>query len=95
MQGLIAGIVAVALATARALQPGEAGFLISVVRLTAAVAAVPVLWVLIQVLPLRALAHPIWMNAETALGHPIAGTISVDPGASVIASANIFPSSGS
>jgi hypothetical protein len=41
--------------------------------------------VLVQVLPLRVLAHPIWDNAETALGHPVAGTISVDPGTSVIA----------
>jgi hypothetical protein len=31
------------------------------------------------------LAHPIWKSAETALGHSVAGTISVDPGASVIA----------
>jgi hypothetical protein len=86
MQGVVAGIAAVALAiTARAMQPGEAGFLISVVRPPAAVAAVPALWVLIQVLPLRAFAHPIWMDAEAALGHPVAGTISVDPGASVIA----------
>ncbi len=86
MQGFVAGIVAVALAiTARALRPGETGFLVSVVRPPAVVAAVPALWVLVQVLPLRVLAHPIWKNAETALGHPIAGTISVDPGASVIA----------
>ena len=40
---------------------------------------------LVQVLPLRVLAHPIWKSAETALGHPVAGGISVDPGASVIA----------
>jgi hypothetical protein len=86
IQGLVAGIVAVALAiTARALRPGETEFLVSVVRLPAVVAAVPALWVLVQVLPLRVLAHPIWNNAETALGHPVAGTISVDPGASVIA----------
>jgi hypothetical protein len=86
MQGLVAGIVAIALAiTARALRPGEIGFLLSVVRPAAVVAAVPALWVLVQVLPLRVLANPIWKSAETALGHPIAGTISVDPGASVIA----------
>jgi hypothetical protein len=86
MQGLVAGIVAVALAmTAQALRPGETEFLISVIRSPAVVVTVPALWVLIQVLPLRVLAHPIWKNAETALGHPIAGTISVDPGASFIA----------
>jgi hypothetical protein len=86
MQGLVAGIVGVALAiTARVLRPDEIEFLVSVVRPPAVVAAVPVLWVLVQVLPLRVLAHPIWSNAETALGHPVTGTISVDPGASVIA----------
>jgi hypothetical protein len=86
IQGLVSGIVALALAiTARALRPGETEFLVSIVRPLAVVAAVPALWVLVQVLPLRVLAHPIWNNAETALGHSVAGAISVDPGASVIA----------
>jgi hypothetical protein len=86
MQGLVAGIVAVALAiTARALRPGETGFLVSIVRPLAVAAVVPVLWVMVQMLPLRALAHPIWNSAQTAIGHPVAGGISVDPGASVIA----------
>ena len=85
MQGLVAGIVAVALAiTARTLRPGETGFLVSIIRPLAPVAALPALWVLVQVLPLRVLAHPIWKSAETALGRPVAGGISVDPGASVI-----------
>jgi hypothetical protein len=85
MQGLIAGIVAVALAiTAQTLRAGETEFLVSIFRPLAKVAAVPALWVLVQLLPLRLLAHPIWKSAETALGHPVVGTISVDPGASVI-----------
>jgi hypothetical protein len=86
IQGLVAWIIAVALAiTAQTLRPGESEFLVSIIRPLAAVAAVPALWVLVQLLPLRLLAHPIWKSAETALGHPVAGTISVDPGASVIA----------
>jgi hypothetical protein len=86
MQGLVAGIIAICLAiTARTLRPGEAGFLVSVIRPLAMVAPVPVLWVMVQMLPLRALAHPIWNSVEPALGHPVAGGISVDPGASVIA----------
>jgi hypothetical protein len=85
-QGLVAGIVAVALAiTARTLRPGQTDFLVSIVRPLAPIAAVPALWVLIQVLPLRVLAHPIWKSVETALGHSVTGKISVDPGASVIA----------
>jgi hypothetical protein len=85
-QGLVAGFVAVPLAiTARSLRPGETEFLVSAMRPVAAVAAVPALWVLLQVLPVRVLAHPIWTSLETALGHPVTGAISIDPGASVIA----------
>src|SRR6516162_2297410 len=86
MQGLLAGMIAVALGiTAQTLRPGETEFLVSIFRPLAAVGAVPAVWVVIQLLPLRLLAHPIWKSAETALGHPVAGTISVDPGASIIA----------
>jgi hypothetical protein len=86
VRGLVAGILALALAiTAQSLRPGETEFLISLVRPLAAVAVVPALWVLVQLLPIRFLGHPIWNSAETALRHPVAGTISVDPGASVIA----------
>jgi hypothetical protein len=86
MGGIVSGIAAICLAiTARTLRPGEASFLVSTICPLAAVALVPALWVMIQILPLRALAHPIWSSAETALGHPVARGISVDPGASVIA----------
>ena len=86
VQGLVAGSVAVALViTGRTIRPGEMTFLVSIVRPFAPFAAVPALWVLVQVLPLRVFAHPIWKSAEAALGHTIAGGISVDPGASVIA----------
>src|SRR6516165_1025878 len=86
MQGLFAGIIAVALGIAtQTLRPRETEFLVSIFRPLAVVAAVPALWVVVQLLPLKLFAHPIWRSAETALGHPIAGTISVDPGASIIA----------
>ncbi len=86
IQGLIAGIVAVLLATtAYSLRPHETDFVISNVRLIAALAAVPAVWMIVQVLPLRSLAHPIWRSAETAAGSPIAGAISIDPGASIVA----------
>jgi hypothetical protein len=85
-QGLVAGIVAAALAiTARNLRPNETDFFISLVRPLVAPAAIPALWMIIQLLPLRSLAHPVWQSAEVALGHPIAGAISVDLGASVTA----------
>ena len=71
--------------TARTMRPGETEFLVSIIRTLIMVAAVPALWVLLQVLPLGVLAHPIWSSAGQALGHPVRGAISVDPGASVIA----------
>jgi hypothetical protein len=85
-QGLVAGIVAAGLVlTARALRPGEAEFLISIIRPAAALAAVPALWILLQALPFGFLANPIWTSAKLALGRSIAGSISVDPAASIIA----------
>ena len=84
-QGIVAGIAAVALAiTARALRPVETSFLVSVISPLAAAAAVPALWMAFQALPLGVFAHPIWQSASAALGHPLAGAISIDPGASII-----------
>jgi hypothetical protein len=84
-QGLIAAVVAVGLViTARTLRPGEAEFLVSIVRPAAAVAAIPALWILFQALPFGLFSNPIWASAQLALGHPMATAISVDPAASVI-----------
>ena len=83
---LITGAVAAALLiTVRSLQPGETKFFVSIMRPLAAIAAVPALWMVLQVLPLRALAHPMWKSAEMALGNPLAGTISIDRGATILA----------
>jgi hypothetical protein len=85
-QGLVAGVVAVATAiTARMLRPGETEFLISTIWPAAVVAAVPALWILIQVLPLGVFAHPIWTSLESALAQPVVGSISIDLGASIVA----------
>lgn len=86
VQGLVAGIVAAGIAImGRTMRPGETAFLLTVIRPLAAIAALPALWMLIQVLPLRPLAHPIWGSAEMALGRPLASSISVDIGATVMA----------
>lgn len=91
MHALVAGVIAAALViVVQSLRPGETEFVISLMRPWTAVAAVPALWVVIQVLPLTAFRHPIWISAEEGLGHPIAGAISVDPGASVIALSQYF-----
>jgi len=84
--GVIAGLAAVGIAfVSRTMRPGEAEFLISTMRPVAVLAAVPALWMVIQLLPLRAIAHPIWASIETAVGHPLAGSITIDLGASVMA----------
>jgi hypothetical protein len=87
-QGLIIAAAAVLVATvALRIRPGEAGFLTTLIRPVAIVAVVPVLWITIQVLPLNifGVVHPIWQSAGTALGRPIAGSISIDPGDTLIA----------
>ena len=90
-QALVTGAVAAAMMiTARALRPDETKFFVSIIRPLAAAAAVPALWMVMQVLPLRALAHPMWKSAETALGHPLANTISIDLGASILALGQYF-----
>ena len=84
-RGVVAGILSVALVmTAWNLRPGETEFLIAIIRVPAALALVPAFWMIIQVLPLNVLVHPVWKSAQTALGHPFAGAISADLGASVI-----------
>jgi hypothetical protein len=86
VQGVVAGVAAVALAiAARTLRRDETGFLISVIRWPLLLAAIPAVWILFQVLPLRILAHPIWQSAGMTLQRPIAGAISIDPAASIIA----------
>ena len=86
--GLVTAAAALLVAiVALRIRPSEAGFLSSVIRPIAIIASLPALWMLVQVLPLKAvgLAHPIWESAATALGRPLAGSISIDPGATLIA----------
>jgi hypothetical protein len=86
--GLVTGAAALLVAiVALRIRPNEAGFLSSVLRPIAIIACFPALWMLFQVLPLKAvgLAHPIWESAAAALGRPLAGSISIDPGATLIA----------
>lgn len=86
--GLVAAVAAAMLAIiALRVRPGEARFLWSVINAVAFLAAIPALWMLIQILPLAAigLANPIWQSAATALGRPLPGSISIDPGATLIA----------
>lgn len=85
LKGCVAGVAAIALAlTAGSMRPGETEFLISVIRLPIVAAAIPAVWIALQLLPLGILAHPIWKSTIAALHRPIAGSISIDPAASLL-----------
>ena len=71
MHGIIVAAAAALVAVVGfRIRHSELDFLLSVIRPIALVAAIPALWMLIQVLPLGAigLAHPIWESASAALG---------------------------
>jgi hypothetical protein len=69
------------------LRQGETGFLLTVIRPIFGLAMIPAAWILFQVVPLEntGLSHPIWQSAEEALGSRMGGSISVNPGATLLA----------
>ncbi|MGY3130213.1 hypothetical protein ACVWZM_000895 [Bradyrhizobium sp. USDA 4501] len=73
--GLLASLVAI--------RPGELSFLKSVVGPAVAAALLPVLWIVLQMLPLAVLAHPVWKFAGETLGAQLSGSITIDTGASL------------
>lgn len=81
-------LLAVALLiVARSIKPGEGAFLAKVLRPFVFFAMVPAGIIVVQVLPMPAflhLANPIWESAAIGLGQPLFGSISVDPGATVL-----------
>jgi hypothetical protein len=88
--GLVTATAAVLVAIiATRIRPGEVNFLSSLIYAVAIAAAIPALWMLVQILPLGSfgLANPIWDNAAAALGQPTRGSISIDPGATLLAMA--------
>ena len=84
--GLVAGVAASGLVfVATGIRPGETKFLLSSIRRAVVVAAIPALWMVIQLLPIGFLANPIWASAEAALGSSRHGSITIDVGATVMA----------
>jgi hypothetical protein len=73
-----------------ALRPHDAGILMRLLRPALIVATLPAIWMLLQVLPAGplGLANPIWESAEGALGLRLRDSISIDPGATVLALAH-------
>ena len=87
IDGFILAVVAIGIAiVALDMRPGEAGRLIDLLRTVAIVALIPAIWMLIQIVPLSVVgwAHPVWTSAAAALGRSIAGTISIDSGATLL-----------
>jgi hypothetical protein len=87
IQSVVTAVASVSVAfVAVGLRPGAAAFLTAILRSTAVVIAAPAFWMLVQLLPLESgrVVHSIWESASTALGHPIAGSISIDVGATLL-----------
>jgi hypothetical protein len=86
--GAVAFIVALCLAfISYSVRERELEHLTKVLRLPLLFAAVPAAWMLAQLapLPFPALSHPVWTSTAEALNTPVAGHISVDLGATLIA----------
>ena len=84
--GVVAGLTAAGIAVMSVtIRPGEARFLVSTIRRAAVVTAVPALWIVVQLFPIKAVANPIWASAAAAIRYPLAGSISIDFGASIMA----------
>jgi hypothetical protein len=86
--GLVDAILAAGLAiVAGSIQHGERAYVLGRIRPVVIVAAIPGLWFVVQLLPLAplGLSHQIWASAQTALGRPTWGSISIDVGATAVA----------
>jgi hypothetical protein len=75
------------LIVAATMRPFAARHLAKVIRVPAALAAIPVVWIIVQLLPLPigGLSRSIWDSAATALGTPLAASMTVDPGLTLVA----------
>ncbi|WP_420970383.1 hypothetical protein [Bradyrhizobium sp. B120] len=71
------------LASLMAIRPGELSFLKSVAGSAVAVALAPMLWIIVQMLPLPFWAHPVWKFAGETLDASLSGSITIDTGASL------------
>ena len=85
--GVVAAIAAMPVAiVGLRVRPGEAAFLTSLILPVAIAALIPALVIAIQLIPLNSMdiANPIWQSANAALARQILGSITVDPGATLI-----------
>jgi hypothetical protein len=68
------------------IRPAEADYVSTLLRPVVIVLAAPAIWMLVQALatPFDGLMHPIWASAAAALGAPMLGRMSIDPGATFL-----------
>ena len=91
--GVIPAVLAMALAfAARTIRPGQADHFFAIARPVAIVAAIPAVWILVQMLPLEVvgISNPIWDSASAGIGHAIRGGISIDPGYTLLSLCRYF-----
>jgi hypothetical protein len=88
---IVLGIEATTMAVATALVAckslsEEIEPLLRLFRLVLVAGAIPVIWMIIQLLPLGyiGIANPIWQSTQQALGFAIAGSIGIDTGAGLL-----------
>jgi hypothetical protein len=89
--GIVTAMLAVAMAmAARTIRPGQADHFFTLARPVVVVAAIPAVWMVVQMLPLDivGISNPIWDSASVAIGHPIRGKISIDPGFTLLSLAH-------
>jgi hypothetical protein len=91
--GVIPVILVLAFAfVARTIRPGQADHFSNLARPVAIVAAVPAVWMIVQMLPLglAGVSNPIWDSASGAIGRPLHGSISIDPGITLLSLCRYF-----
>src|ERR1700730_11058512 len=84
--GVVSAIVAIAMVTVPlAPNTGELNRFSRLLGPTAFIALfIPCSWMLLQVLPIRSLANPVWVTASTALDKPVVGAVSLDIGRTLL-----------
>jgi hypothetical protein len=87
--GLTAAVVAAAMAVVAVTLPSSESrrFTRLLGPLAFLILLIPCIWMLLQVMPTsrRWLVNPVWVSASAALGKPLAGAISLDIGATLLA----------
>src|ERR1700744_4701924 len=85
-QSVVAASAAMALAAVGiAARAADVNFAAQVTRRLRPAAAIPAIWMVIQILPLPFWSHSIWINANEALNQQSWGHISVDIGKTFVA----------